>query len=253
MGGSDDDGDASPRTDRRRTMRDRLRSEPLRHIVAVLISALLASALTVVLVLTDALVSTPPDNAPELVGVAAPAVLSLFAFYGPAYLLLSRHAWRGLSGQRFRNALQRTAPPTKGLIRDLILGSPTQMSSTAALLSLGAVYFVASRPGATAAALLISLACVCGSWILVMASFSVEYAREWATSDGFRFPGHDELTYGDFLYLAAQTSTTYSSSDVTTQNRRARRLVSIHSLTAFVFATVILAFLVALVLNIISS
>lgn len=229
-------------------VRQRLRSEPLRHGVAIVIAGLLALVLMVVLLFSDALPTSHTDDFFDL-GVMAPAALSVFAFYGPVFLLLSSYAWRGLSGQHFRMALQRTPPPTKGLVRDLLIGTPTQMSISAALLSLAAVSLVVIRPGSSVAVLLISLACVSGSWILVMASFSVDYAREWASSNGFTFPGQEELTYSDFVYLAAQTSTTYSTSDVSTANRRARRLVTIHAITAFVFATVILALLVALVLN----
>lgn len=101
--------------------------------------------------------------------------------------------------------------------------------------------------------LLISLACVCGSWIFLMSTFSVEYAREWADSDGFMFPDGEDLFYSDFVYLAVQASTGYSAADVVTATRRARNLVTIHAAAAFVFATVILAFLVALVLNTISG
>lgn len=247
-----DDKDDTPGKARHHPWRRRLRFEPWRHSAAILIAAVLASTLTAALFLMGELRPTPPGDFLDL-GVMAPAVLSVFAFYGPVYLLLSNAAWRGVSGDQFRVELQRSAPPAKGLIRDLLVGTPTQMSITAAVLSLGAVYFVAIRPGTSVAVLLISLACVCGSWILVLASFSVDYAREWASSDGFTFPGEDELSYSDFVYLAAQASTTYSSSDVSTANRRARRLVTIHAITSFVFATVIWALLVALVLNAIAD
>lgn len=232
--------------------RARLRSEVWRHLIAVVGSAVLAGSLNVVLMLTGAITPADPGNFFDL-DVMAPGALAVFAIYGPVYLWLSKFAWRGLSGLHFRKELRSAAPPSNGLVRDLLLSNPTQISGSAALLSLAAVYVVAIRPGAPMSILLISLACVCGSWILVMASFSMDYAREWANSNSFRFPGDDDLTYSDFLYLAVQVSTTYSSSDVMVMNRRARRLVTIQSLTAFIFATVILALLVALVLNALAS
>lgn len=233
-------------------MREGLRSEVWRHISAQVCSAIFAMGVTLVLIAIGVLPSHDPENLLNL-DVTAPAILAFFAFYGVVYLLLTRMAWRGLSGLRLRKALLESMPPDRGLVRDLLIGTPTQMSTTAGLLSLGAVAFVAMRPGTPFGVLLISLGCVCGSWILVMASFSVEYAREWARADGFVFPGSDKLVFSDFIYLAVQASTTYSTSDVTTTNRQARRLVTIHSVTAFIFATVILAFLVAIVLNTIAE
>lgn len=229
-------------------MCERLRSEVWRHGSAQLSSALAALVLSIVL---TGIGIVPPYNSdhPLHLEATAPAVLAFFAFYGITYFLLTRYAWQGLSGLQLRNALLESMPPAKGLVRDLFIGTPTQMSTTAGMLSLGAVAFVAMQPGTPFAVLLISLGCVCGSWILVMASFSVEYAREWARADGFVFPGKDKLVFSDFIYLAVQASTTYSTSDVTTATRQARRLVTVHSITAFIFATVILAFLVAIVLN----
>jgi uncharacterized membrane protein len=208
--------------------------------------------INLLLATTGALETGQPDDAFNT-GVAAPSALSVFAFYGPAYFVLSHLVWRNLSGDRLRTALRRTAVPQNSLVRSFLVGSPTQIASGAAMLSLAAVWIVAIRPGAPLAMLLISLACVCGSWILLMSTFSVEYAREWAESDGFTFPGDEDLAYSDFVYLSVQASTGYSAADVSTTTRRARNLITIHAVTAFIFATVILAFLVALVLNTISG
>lgn len=229
-------------------MRRRLRSEPWRHSAAQLSSAALAVILSLVLVAAG-LLPTGESGALLDLTLAAPAILMFFALYGLSYFLLTHLAWRGLSGEQLRSALLRSMPPNKGLVRDLLVGTPTQMSTTAGLLSLAAVTLVAVRPGTAVAVMLISLGCVCGSWILVMTSFSVEYAREWAASDGFEFHGDDELSFSDFTYLAVQASTTYSTSDVATVSRHARQLVTVHAITAFIFATVILAFLVAIILN----
>ena len=49
----------------------------------------------------------------------------------------------------------------------------------------------------------------------------------------------------DFNYLAIQVSTTFSSSDVTIERTDARRVVSVHSLIAFAFNTIIVALLVS--------
>lgn len=157
-----------------RAARRHLRVEAWRHLVSVLGAGVLATALGFLL---------PTDGAPGTdvsalsTEVGALSVLSIFAFYGPIYLALSMWAWRTLTGQDLRTSPQRTALPDDGVVRRYVVGSPTQIASTAALLALVAVWIVAIRPGAPLEALLISLACVAGSWVLVMATFAVEYAR----------------------------------------------------------------------------
>lgn len=232
---------------RKKTLPERLRSEPLRHGLALGCAMVLGILLGQILQYSDIAISGSAQD--PIINESVAAALSLFAFYGPLYFILSRYAWRNLAGDALREELQATRVPNKGWVRTYLVGTPAQMATSAALFSLAAVSIVAIRPGAPVALLVISLACVCGSWILVMSSFTVDYAREWAESDGFVIPGGDEVTYSDFTYLAVQASTTYSSSDITTATRGARRLVTIHALTAFIFATVIVAVLVAVVLN----
>ena len=54
----------------------------------------------------------------------------------------------------------------------------------------------------------------------------------------------------DFNYLAIQVSTTFSSSDVTIEHTAARRVVSVHSLIAFAFNTIIVALLVSVLVSV---
>ncbi len=227
-------------------LRQRLRSEVWRHTVAGAVIGLLIIA-------SQLLVTAAPEDSATRWSVLFAILLSAAGLYGPLFLWLSRFAWRGVRGAAFRHALQATQPPNRRLVRGLLIGGPTYWAVSAAVVSLLAVGVLAMSAQLTVAPYLVaaSLLCVSGSWILVVASFAVEYAREWATSDGLRFPGDDpdQRTFGDFIYAAVQVSTTFSSSDVAVVNQRARRLVTVNSLTAFGFSTVIIALVVALVLT----
>ena len=229
------------------TLRERMRSEVWRHAVIVASSSILGSIASVTAggLLPGRMVDWELNL---IVGL-----LVGLGFYGPGYLLLSRYAWRGLRGKELHDWLRATMPPSSRLVRDFLIGGPTQWAAAAALFSLFAVMALVLFEQLSAQPVLIALClwCVSGSWVLLVASFSVEYAREWATTSGLRFPD-DELqtrTFGDFIYIAVQVSTTFSTSDVSTTNQRTRRLVTVNALAAFCFSTVIIALLVAMVLS----
>jgi uncharacterized membrane protein len=55
---------------------------------------------------------------------------------------------------------------------------------------------------------------------------------------GFSFPGTDQPTYQDFLYVAFTLALTYSMSDVIVRSELMRRTVLIHSLVSFFFYSI---------------
>ena len=77
----------------------------------------------------------------------------------------------------------------------------------------------------------------------------MRYSQLWATGDGLDYPGDGPDTFSDFLYVSIQLSTTFATSDVSVTTARARRLVSVHSVIAFAFNSVIVALLVSVVLS----
>jgi uncharacterized membrane protein len=86
------------------------------------------------------------------------------------------------------------------------------------------------------------------SWIVVVVSFTVFYARRAIQHGGLEFPGGDpEQGWVDYLYFALSVSSTFGTTDVTVTTTRMRRSVLSHAAIAFVFNTVILAILVGAV------
>lgn len=132
----------------------------------------------------------------------------------------------------------------------LLSGSGAGTSSlTTAALSLAVVLITAITAELRSSQLIMVLAVltVMSSWSTVVVTFTLAYLRADLSNGGCEFPSRKGATWSDYYYLALQVSTTFSSSDVQITTRM-RRLVSRHTLVAFVFNTVIVALLVSLLL-----
>jgi uncharacterized membrane protein len=68
------------------------------------------------------------------------------------------------------------------------------------------------------------------------------YSEPSAGCAGLEFPGTPEPVYWDFVYFAFTLGMTFQTSDVTISNEHIRRVVTIHSLAAFIFNIGVLAF-----------
>lgn len=84
------------------------------------------------------------------------------------------------------------------------------------------------------------------SWVTLLLSFTIDYlctdARHgWTELDFPGSPSVEERTIADYVYFAAAVSTTFGTTDVEVVGGRTRRTVTVHSICAFVFNTIILA------------
>ena len=108
-----------------------------------------------------------------------------------------------------------------------------------------------SRAGPTAA---LVLATVALSWCFIHLIFAQHYAHCFYGPDhaeshgkskrhrgGLIFPGEDDPDYWDFIHFALVIGVACQTADIQIADRRLRRIASIHSITAFVFNTVIVA------------
>ncbi len=102
--------------------------------------------------------------------------------------------------------------------------------------------------------LTLSVLAVLLAWFHLHTAFGQHYARLYyegkdihgrpfqeGMRKGFAFPGTDQPTYLDFLYVAFTLALTYSMSDVNVKSELLRRTVLIHSLVSFFFYSVVLA------------
>lgn len=136
------------------------------------------------------------------------------------------------------------------LLQKLSGGGAASWSSQAAVFALIAVLLVTfnAELGRNPLIVVLGLAVVAASWVMVIISFALAYLRNNTLHDGLEFPGDEQPSWIDYVYLAVQVSTTFSTSDVTVSTTRLRRQVTLHSLIAFVFNTVIVALLVSTLL-----
>jgi uncharacterized membrane protein len=84
-----------------------------------------------------------------------------------------------------------------------------------------------------------------GVWCLIPSLFAIHYAHLYYLNEHHRpfdFPEESENPdYFDFLYFSITIALTSQTSDVTIMTKRARRLVLVQSVLAFIFNTSVLA------------
>lgn len=117
----------------------------------------------------------------------------------------------------------------------------------------------ASASSGTTAAIeaLLTLGTEALSWLFIHVIFSLHYAHRFYAPDkdgdraGLIFPGEDAPDYWDFLHFALIIGVASQTADIQIADRRLRRLATVHSVTAFVFNTVLVALAVNLAVGLI--
>ena len=106
----------------------------------------------------------------------------------------------------------------------------------------------------------LTLTTVALSWCFIHLIFAQHYAHGfYATDDkgkdrkGLIFPGEDEPDFWDFIHFALIIGVACQTADVQISDRRLRRISSVHSVTAFVFNTVIVALGVNLAVSLLGN
>lgn len=132
------------------------------------------------------------------------------------------------------------------------------LSLLAAAASLAVVVSeIASPQAAKGIEALTPVGTVAASWLFVHVIFGLHYAHRFYAPDGKKdrggllFPGEDEPDYWDFLHFSLIIGVACQTADVQIADRPLRRLSSVHSLTAFVFNTVLVALAVNLAVNLV--
>jgi uncharacterized membrane protein len=83
------------------------------------------------------------------------------------------------------------------------------------------------------------------AWLFANTVYALHYAHVYyatGTAGGLKFSGQGDPDYGDFIYFAFTLGMTFQTSDTAVETRQFRRLVTVHSLAAFVFNIGVLAF-----------
>jgi hypothetical protein len=162
-----------------------------------------------------------------------------------------------MAPRRMRVALRLTTPRTRSrrIVWNLFGGGGTYWATTGAVIAIATLaVLVVNRVYVRDPILLyLGIAVVVTSLALIITSYAVRYAREQASAGGIGLRGDQRLPpFSDHLYLAIQLATTFSASDVELSTPAARRIVSLNSLVAFAFNSVVVALLVSVLVNAVS-
>lgn len=121
----------------------------------------------------------------------------------------------------------------------------TSLVMLAIMVAVGAE--LAGKPDRLAIALVIGTLVV--AWLFSSTVYALHYAHLFYTSSGgkgddggIEFPDTKEPDYWDFLYFSSTLGMTFQTSDVSITGRHVRKIVTFHSLAAFVFNLGVLAF-----------
>lgn len=178
----------------------------------------------------------------------------LFCLY---YVVLCQTTFGKLNSEELKSSLKSTKPTERGPLQAFFYGesgtSHATMFSFVALAGVGIVAVGTGGDADTGDQSLVyasALLTVVGSWVSNVASFALQFAREDSESEqsGFQFPGDEKPVWSDYVYTAVMISASLTTADVTVVSRSRRKLVTINTVIAFTFNTVIIAMLIAAIM-----
>lgn len=221
---------------------ERLRNDARRSWVSAALSMPLVIGVATAVGAYDVTAGVGSSLLPALIGVACWAAI---------YLVLTSLAFRSTTWEELADLPPPSGTGWRRRIMGDDAGAPTFSISLAGSALAASVLLFVSDPGGDAVArttLLVTVAAtVTLSWAVLAIGYAVHYARLDAGSGGahLAFPGDERPAFGSYLYFALSVSTTFGTTDVTVRTGRMRRSVSQHGVAAFVFNTLIVAFVVA--------
>jgi uncharacterized membrane protein len=177
--------------------------------------------------------------------VVALSGLTTILFVFVLYEVLTWRTFARASPSEFTELITSTTPdPDRARVLRMVNGGgASSWSVQAALMALVAVNVLV---------VVLGFSVVVSSWVLVVFTYAIHYAREDASQPGLEFPGAKPIWW-DYVYLSTQVSTTFSASDVTVTTTAMRRHVTAQCLIAFVFNTVIVALVVSALLTFVAA
>lgn len=120
--------------------------------------------------------------------------------------------------------------------------------------------------GQTGGAAVLALVTVTLSWVFTHVIFAFHYAHAFYAPSvasgakgkgkdvgGLEFPGGEDPDYWDFLHFSTIIGVAQQTADIQITNRSLRRISTVHSLTAFLFNTVIVALTVNMAVSLLGG
>lgn len=190
------------------------------------------------------------------------AVLSVWVSLALVHAVLTMAAFAGRGGEDLRHHTARVDPrrlkrrwwSDVPVLRSF-MGSddgPTWSVTLALCALIGVSMLLASRSVRWEGLFLtIGAALVVVSWFSVVIANALQYARMdlEAGPPDLAVPGDEDRSFADYLYFSLGVQATFGATDISVLTTRMRRIVSIHSLVAFVYNTVIVAIVVSVIVS----
>jgi uncharacterized membrane protein len=95
----------------------------------------------------------------------------------------------------------------------------------------------------------LSLSILLSCWALSVVSYALYYAQRDLAAPGLEFPGTRTGAYADYVYFSIAVATTFGATDVNITEPAMRRVVNFHTILTFIYNSVIVALLAALLIR----
>lgn len=180
--------------------------------------------------------------------LVAQCLLAFSAMSSIAYTLHTVRIFGRADATRLRTLLTASTPRGRiGEVEAALSGTGPTIAVQWSVIAIAAVLAFTLWPGLLhePTTVLFSILVVAASWTVTVIAYAVHYARYDAATQALAFPGTNaDRVFADYVYLAVQVQTTFSTSDVSLLDTGSRRVVTGHTLVSFAFNTVIIAMLI---------
>jgi len=95
----------------------------------------------------------------------------------------------------------------------------------------------------------VTISILLSCWALSVVSYALHYAQNDLAAPGLDFPGTRTGGFSDYLYFSIAVATTFGATDVNITSPRMRRVVNLHTILTFIYNSVIVALLAALLIR----
>lgn len=95
----------------------------------------------------------------------------------------------------------------------------------------------------------VSISILLSCWTLSLVSYALHYAQNDFAESGLDFPGARTSAFSDYIYFSIAVATTFGATDVNVTSPRMRRVVNLHVILTFIYNSVIVALLAALLIR----
>ncbi|MDO5502087.1 MAG: DUF1345 domain-containing protein [Actinomycetia bacterium] len=163
---------------------------------------------------------------------------------------LAWYGFRGLSGDDLAAALGLEQDGAGAWVCPKRLLERIDVPISALALAVVAMLAFTAGTGDRPALVSAGLIMVAVSWVNVALSSAIIYPRLDLSEGGLDFPGGGRPTWSRYLYFAFTIQSAFATPDVEVRTDRMRSAVLTQTLLAFVFNTVILAVIVAMLLSV---